>query len=65
MNICIECECGNKAVLKASEKKYIQLRDCLENQQFYYDGEEIKAGKLKELRIRCDKCRNWITLGFD
>lgn len=56
MNICIEYECGNKAVLKATEKKYIQLRDCLENQQFYYDGEEIKAGKLKELRIRCDKC---------
>lgn len=65
MKITIECECGNKMVGSVPAKKSMQLRDWLENRQFHYDGADIKDGKLKEIRITCDKCRNWITLGVD
>lgn len=43
----------------------MQLRDYLQRHQFSYDGEEIRDGKLKEIRIKCEKCKNWITLGLD
>lgn len=65
MKITIQCECGNDVVLPVKPKKYIQFRDWLETQQFHYDGAEIKNGKLIEIRIRCDKCKNWSTLGID
>jgi hypothetical protein len=65
MKLIIECECGNKLTITAPPKKYLQLRDNLETKQFHNDGAEIKDGKVKELRISCDKCRNWITLGVD
>lgn len=65
MKITIECECGNKIIMPAPPKEYLQLRDNLETKMFRYDGAEIKDGKLKELRICCDKCHNWITLGVD
>lgn len=65
MKITIECECGNKVVLPVQSKKYIQFRDWLETRQFRYDGAEIRAGKLKEFCIKCEKCKAWITLGVD
>lgn len=65
MKITIECECGNKIVLLAKSKKSVQFRDLLETRQFYYDGAEIKNEKLKEIRIKCGKCKDWITLGID
>lgn len=65
MKITIDCDCGNNVVLSALSNKYIQLRDRLENQHFQYDGDEISAGKLKEFRIKCNKCKKWITLGVD
>ena len=65
MILTIECECGNIIKLCAPSKKYLQLRDNLETRQFRYDGADIKNGELKEFRISCDKCRNWISLGVD
>lgn len=65
MILTIECECGNKISMKALPKKYLQLRDHLESKQFYFDGAKITDGKLKEIRITCDKCWNWIDLGTD
>ncbi len=65
MKLTIECECGNKITLSAPPKKYLQLRDNLEAQQFRYDGADIKSGTVKEFRICCDKCKNWITIGVD
>lgn len=65
MKIAIECDCGNKLVEEVSTRKYMQLRDYLQRYQFSYDGEEIRDGKLKEIRIKCEKCKNWITLGLD
>lgn len=65
MKITIECECGNRIVESVPAKKYMQLRDLLENRQFYYDGAEIIDGKLKEIAIACDKCKNRIILGID
>lgn len=62
MKLTIECECGNKIVLSAPQKKYFQLRDNLETMRFRYDGAEIKNGKLQDIRFMCDKCKNWITL---
>ena len=65
MKLTIECECGNKIKLSSLPKRYLQLRDNLETEQFRYDGAEIKNGKVEEFRICCDKCKNWITLGVD
>lgn len=65
MKITIECDCGNEVILSALPNKYTQLRDSLENQYFLYDGEDISAGKLKEIRIKCNKCNSWIALGVD
>ena len=65
MKLMIECECGNKITVSAPSKKYLQLRDNLETKQFRYDGAEITDGKVKEFRICCDKCKNWITFGVD
>lgn len=66
MILTIECEnCGNNIVMNAPMKKYLQMRDKLSTKQFHYDGADIKDGKLKEIRITCDKCNNWITLGLD
>lgn len=65
MKITIECECGNVVVLPVQPKKYIQFRDWLETKQFHYDGAEIEHGKLKEICIQCDKCKNWSTFGMD
>lgn len=65
MNIVIKCDCGNKVELKAPSKKYTQLRDYLEKDEFRYDGAEFEGDKLKEFRIQCCKCKNWITLGVD
>ena len=66
MTLTIECECGNKIILSALPKHYLQLRDNLETKQFRYDGAEIKNGTVvAEFRICCDKCKNWITLGVD
>lgn len=65
IQITIACECGNKVVLPVESKKYIQFRDSLETRQFYYDGVGISDGKLKEIRIKCDKCKNMIILGGD
>ena len=65
MKLMIECECGNKITLSAPQKKYLQLRDNLDTQQFHYDGAEIKNGKVEEFRISCDKCKNWIAIGVD
>lgn len=65
MKIVIECDCGNKLVEEVPTRKYMQLRDNLQRHQFSYEGEEIKDGKLKEIRIKCEKCKNWIILGLD
>lgn len=65
MRITIECDCGNKMELSVQSKKYVQFRDSLESQHFQYDGEEIRDGKLKEIRIKCVRCRSWFTLGVD
>lgn len=65
MTLTIECECGNKIILSAPAKRYLQLRDNLETKQFRYDNAEIKNGKVEEFRICCDKCNNWITLGVN
>lgn len=64
MTLTIKCECGNMIELSAP-KRYIQLRDNLETKRFRYDGAIIEDGKVKEFRICCDKCKNWITLGVD
>ena len=65
MKITIECECGNRITMSAPEKKYLQFRDNLETEEFRYDGAVIKDGELKEFRICCDRCHNWVTLGVD
>lgn len=65
MELMIKCECGNSISLSAPAKKYLQLRDNLEPEQFRYAGAEITEGKVKEFRICCDRCRNWIVLGVD
>lgn len=65
MNILIKCDCGNKIEMDVCPKKYLQLRDNLERGNFCFDGAEIKDNKLKEFRIRCCKCNNWITLGVE
>lgn len=65
MRIAIECDCENKLVEEVPTRKYMQLRDYLQRRQFSYDSEEIRDGKLKEIRIKCEKCKNWITLGLD
>ena len=65
MNIIIECDCGNKVMVPAPLRKYTQLRDWLETQNFSYDGEEVLNGKLQEFRIRCNHCKSWITLGVN
>ena len=65
MTIMIECECGNKITLSVPPKKYLQLRDNLETKKFHYDGEKIKDGRVKEFRISCDNCKNWIDIGID
>ena len=67
MKITIECEkCGNKHIVSAPEKKYLQLRDNLEAGEFRYTAADtvIKDGKLQEFMIHC-KCGNYITLGVD
>ena len=51
--------------MEVCSKKYFQLRDNLEREHFCFDGAEIKDNKLKEIRIRCCKCNNWITLGIE
>ena len=63
MKIMVECECGNKAEMTAPKMKYIQLRDNLENSQFLCEGDKNTA--LREVRIRCKNCGNWISLGLD
>lgn len=65
MKFVLECECGNKVCLSIAKKKDLQLRDGLETQYFHYDGAEIKNGKLTEVRISCDKCKNWIVMSVD
>lgn len=65
MTLTIKCECGNKIELMAPPMKYLQFRDNLETKKFRYDGAEVKAGEVKEFRICCDQCGNWITLGVD
>lgn len=65
MKIIIECDCGNIVALSVRSKKYVQLRDGLESRNFRYDGEEISDGRLKEIRIKCDECKRWFTLGVD
>lgn len=42
MKLMVECECGNKIIVSASEKKHLQLRDNLEAKHFRYDGAKIK-----------------------
>lgn len=65
MKITIICECGNMVIMHAPSRKFLQFRDMLETEQFHYDDENIKEGKLKEIRIKCDKCGNWVILGVD
>lgn len=66
MKLIIECECGNKITMTALPKKYIQLRDKLETQEFRFGGAEYdKNSKVKEFRVCCDKCKNYILLGVD
>ena len=65
MTITIKCECGNEITLSTLPRKYLQLRDNLEDHQFRYDGAEIKDGQLKEIRIKCSKCGNYASLGVD
>lgn len=67
MKITIECECGNKHVLQAPAKRFLQFRDNLETGEFRYTASdtEIKDGKLQEFMIHCDKCKNWMALGMD
>lgn len=66
MKITIECKCGNKITMIASPKKYLQLRDNLETQYFRFDDAEYdNNGKIKEFRICCDKCKNYISLGLN
>lgn len=65
MTITIKCECGNEIILTALPRKYLQLRDNLERHQFRYDGAEIMDGQVKEIRIKCSKCGNCVSLGVD
>lgn len=65
MQIIITCECGNKAVIPATAKKYTQFRDFLEREGFYLCSPEIKNGVLKEFKIECGACKRYIVLGID
>lgn len=65
MKMTLECECGNKIIISALPGKLVQFRDNLETQQFRYDEAAIKDDKLKEMRVCCDKCRNYMILGMD
>ena len=66
MKIMIECECGKKYTVSALAKKYLQLRDNLEEGGFRYSASDtkIRDGKLEEFMIHCD-CGNYIYLGMD
>lgn len=65
MRIRIDCECGNKIDCMVPKGKYIQARDNLEAHRFRYVGEEIQGQQLMSIRVSCDKCNNWLVLGFD
>ena len=65
MIIILKCECGNVIEIPALPKKYVQMKDYLETKEFHYDGEIYRDGKLSEIRITCDKCRNWVCIGVD
>ncbi len=65
MKISIVCDCSNRITMELLNKKYFQLRDNVETKNFHYDVSEIVNGKLKEMRISCDNCKNWVTLGLD
>lgn len=65
MKLSIACDCGNTLTMELLNKKHFQLRDNLEIKRFHYDDAEIANGKLKEMRISCDNCKNWVTLGLD
>lgn len=64
MTLTIECECGNKTTINVPSKKYLQLRDTLETRIFRFDCAEYdKNSKVREFRICCNKCKNYISLG--
>ena len=65
MKITMQCECGNRIDLAVARGKYLQLRDNLETHDFRFDGAEIEGKKLKEFRIVCGRCRNFVSLGVE
>ncbi|MBR1832334.1 MAG: hypothetical protein IJ784_07875 [Ruminiclostridium sp.] len=65
MKITIECECGNKRTMEVPTKKSLLFRDNLEAGHFRYTASNADVGKLREFRIHCDKCDNWMTIDVD
>lgn len=65
MRISIECSCGNRANLEIENRKYCQLRDNLEANSFRITDFEMKNGKPKEVKMYCEKCKTYVSLGLD
>ena len=68
MTITITCDrCGNKHTMSTKEIKYLQLRDNLEVGGFRYSSSDtkIKDGRLEEITIQCEECRDYLCLGMD
>ncbi|WP_028505912.1 hypothetical protein [Ruminococcus sp. FC2018] len=66
MTLTIKCECGNEVTMSAPKKKYIQFRDYLDTKRFRFSDDEYdKESKIKEIKILCDECGNYVSLGFD
>lgn len=79
MKIIIECECGNKVEINPETLGNVAyISNLLEENDFYYFGAEIETelqqdvvtdtndveAELKEIRIDCRKCNDYIILSF-
>lgn len=64
MQIIFKCDCGNEVAIPAPAGKYTQLRDYLETKQFQLGDVVVENNILKELNIKCKKCKKQITLGI-
>ena len=52
--------------MSAPNKKYIQFRDYLDTKRFRFSDDEYdKESKIKEIKILCNECGNYVSLGFD
>ena len=79
MNIVIKCDCGNQVEINTETMGNVAyITQILEDNDFYFYGAEIEKelqqevvsdsddvdAELKEIRIDCRKCEDYIILSF-